>query len=82
MKNKDQILLEDIYNSMNNPIETLKRRINHATKTGNKAELTFAYEEVRRMVLRHPNLLQDPNFLDIVPEDLLNELQSKRQFKQ
>jgi hypothetical protein len=78
MKNKDQILIENIYNSMNNPIETLKRKINHATKTGNKAELTFAYEEVRRLALRHPNLLKDPNFLDIVPEDLLNELQLKR----
>jgi hypothetical protein len=63
---------------MNNPIESLKRKINHATKIGNKAELTFAYEEVRRLALRHPNLLKDPNFLEIVPEDLLNELQLKK----
>lgn len=78
MRNKDQILLENLYNSMNNPIETLKRKINHAMKTGNKAELTFAYEEVRRLALRNPNLLKDPNFLDMVPDDLLNELQFKR----
>lgn len=71
MKNKDQILLEDLYNKMNNPVHKLTTRINHAKKTGNKAELELAYDEVRMLAKKYPHLLKDPEFLDIIPDDVL-----------
>jgi hypothetical protein len=70
MKNKDQILLENLYENIatnNNPLEKLKVRIRHAMKTNDKATLSFAQEELYQFAKRY-NLMKDPEVLELLAD--------------
>jgi hypothetical protein len=70
MRDKDQVLLENLYNNVankSNPLETLKTKIRYAMKTNDKATLSFAQEELYQHAKRY-NLMKDPEVLELLAD--------------
>jgi hypothetical protein len=75
MKNKDQVLLEDLYNNINEKgkLETLKTKIRYAMKTNDKAELSFAQEELYQLAKRF-NMMKDPEVLELLADSDIDHI--------
>jgi ATP phosphoribosyltransferase len=80
MRDKDQVLLENLYNNVDNKskLENLKTKIRYAMKTNNKAELSFAQEELYQLATRF-NLMKDPEVLELLADSDVAHVTGNRQ---
>ena len=59
-------------------LETLKTKIRYAMKTNNKAELSFAQEELYQLATRF-NLMKDPEVLELLADSDVAHVTGNRQ---